>query len=115
MATKEGDRFGVFYIPQGIDALIVIFDDGTYGEPINGTYTGSGWEHLSCRVKMGKGQERVPSYSELNWLKQLFWDDEECVMHLYPPKSEHVNNHPFVLHLWRPLHAEIPRPRKELV
>ena len=44
------------------------------------------------------------------YVKGLFWEDHECVMQLHPPKSDYVNNHPYCLHMWRPLDVEIPRP-----
>jgi len=45
----------------------------------------------------------------------LFWHDEECVMQLHPPKTSYVNNHPFCLHLWRPLVDKIPMPPSILI
>jgi hypothetical protein len=49
------------------------------------------------------------------FVKDLFWDDEECVMQLHPPKSDYVNCHPNCLHLWKPVGQDIPRPPSELV
>jgi hypothetical protein len=49
------------------------------------------------------------------FVKDLFWDDEDCVMQLHPKKSEYVNNSPFCLHLWRPINAIIPTPPHEMV
>jgi hypothetical protein len=43
-------------------------------------------------------------------VKDLFWDPEDTVMQLHPPKSSWISNHPYCLHLWRPTGAEIPRP-----
>jgi hypothetical protein len=31
-------------------------------------------------------------------------------MQVHVPASEHINIHPYTLHLWRPLLLEIPRP-----
>jgi hypothetical protein len=44
------------------------------------------------------------------FVKDLFWDAEEPVMQLHPPKSTWINNHPHCLHLWRPTGAPIPLP-----
>jgi len=49
------------------------------------------------------------------YVKDLCWDDEDVVMQLHPRKSEYVNNHPHVLHLWRPRHEMIPTPPSILV
>jgi hypothetical protein len=43
-------------------------------------------------------------------VKDLFWDHEDTVMQLHPPKSDWVSNHSFCLHMWRPVGIEIPRP-----
>lgn len=67
--------------------------------------TGDGWEHVSVSRK-----SKVPSWEDMQRIKDLFWDEEDCVMQLHPPKSEYVNCHPNVLHLWRPLTARIPQP-----
>lgn len=63
------------------------------------------WEHVSVSTK-----NRCPNWAEMNFVKELFWDAEEAVMQLHPPRSRYVNNHPYCLHLWRPLEAEIPLP-----
>jgi hypothetical protein len=49
------------------------------------------------------------------YVKALFWDDEETVMQLHPPKSRWINNHPYCLHMWRPTKLEIPLPPDETV
>lgn len=66
---------------------------------------GEGWEHVSVSLP-----QRCPSWDEMCRIKALFWDDEDCVMQLHPPRSEWVNNMNFCLHLWRPVDAAIPRP-----
>ncbi len=44
------------------------------------------------------------------YIKDVFWDPEEIVIQYHPPRSQYVNNHPHVLHMWRPLGFEIPLP-----
>jgi hypothetical protein len=46
----------------------------------------------------------------MDFIKGLFWSDEETVMQLHPPRSEWINNHDYCLHLWRPLDVAIPLP-----
>jgi hypothetical protein len=36
-------------------------------------------------------------------------------MQLHVPVSDHINRHPYTLHLWRPHALEIPRPPAEFV
>jgi len=69
-----------------------------------------GWEHVSVSA-----QYSPPTWDEMNAIKDLFWDDGDCVMQLHPPKEDYVNKHPNVLHLWRPLFGEIPRPPQYMV
>jgi hypothetical protein len=69
-----------------------------------------GWEHVSVSTK-----HRTPNWTEMCFVKDLFWNDDEVVMQLHPAKSEYVNYHPNCLHLWRPLNAEIPLPPSILV
>jgi hypothetical protein len=71
---------------------------------------GLGWEHVSVSTA-----SRCPTWEEMCFVKDLFWDEEDCVMQLHPPRSEWVNNHPYCLHLWRPTEQEIPRPMNEMV
>lgn len=77
---------------------------------------GAPWEHVSVQVVRGSrggGREsagRTPNWREMCIVKDAFWPEEDCVVQFHPPKSEYVNCHPFVLHLWRPVNLELPRP-----
>lgn len=95
---------GRFVIPSVVTgrALLAIASDGL------------GWEHVSIHAEKGEGLF-VPYWQEMVQVKDLFWDAEDVVMQLHPKRSEYVNNHPFVLHLWRPIGVEIPTPPKFLV
>ncbi|QOZ66748.1 hypothetical protein WN72_10745 [Bradyrhizobium arachidis] len=64
-----------------------------------------GWEHVAVSTP-----RRCPNWEEMCFVKDLFWDEEECVMQLHPPYSQYVNNSRYCLHLWRPIHRDIPMP-----
>lgn len=64
---------------------------------------GFAWEHVSVSLK-----NRVPSYEEMNFIKQLAWDPEDEVIHFFPPASQHVNFYEYCLHLWRPIGVKLP-------
>lgn len=66
---------------------------------------GEDWDHVSVSL-----QKRCPSWDEMCFVKDLFFEPEEAVMQLHPPKSDYVNHHPFCLHLWRPQNKRIPLP-----
>ena len=70
----------------------------------------TGWEHVSISTK-----RRVPNWKEMCFVKELFWTEQECVIQFHPPESEYVNNHPFCLHLWKPVKIDIPMPPSILV
>lgn len=57
---------------------------------------GAGWEHVSVSLS-----HRTPTWEEMCFVKSLFWNEEDAVIQIHPPKSEYVNTHPFTLHLWR--------------
>ena len=71
---------------------------------------GMGWEHVSVSLP-----SRTPTWDEMCFIKEMFWDDEDLVVQYHPPKSEHVNCHPYCLHLWRPIGREMPAPESILV
>lgn len=70
---------------------------------------GMGWEHVS--VSFGQNKS-APSWDLMCKVKALFWNDEDYVMQIHPPKSEWISNHPGCLHLWRPTdpNVHIPKP-----
>jgi hypothetical protein len=91
---------GAFQVPSPIDkaALMVIASSG------------DGWDHVSV-----SRANRCPNWPEMSHIRTLFFRDEECVMQLHVPKSEHINAHPNTLHLWKPHNEKIPLPPKEMV
>lgn len=69
-----------------------------------------GWEHVSVSRK-----NRCPNWAEMSFIKEMFFRDDETAMQLHVPRSDHVNDHPYCLHLWRPTSQEIPRPHGWMV
>lgn len=89
---------GVFIIPFENNVLSVIASDGQC------------WEHVS--VSLG---DRVPNWKEMCFIKNLFWNDDECVVQYHPSKDVYINNHNYCLHLWKPLCEKLPIPPSILV
>jgi len=71
---------------------------------------GMGWEHVSVSLK-----HRCPNWEEMCFIKELFWDEEDCIVQYHPPKSQYINNYPYCLHLWRPTQGHIMQPPSILV
>lgn len=77
---------------------------------------GLGWNHVSVTVSaLNKQPARCPTWSEMCYIKDLFWHKDDCVIQYHPPESEYVNNHPFCLHLWQPIEIPLPIPDSLLV
>jgi hypothetical protein len=97
-STDEIGNNGAFIIPYQSCTRRVIASDG------------QGGEHMSVSLP-----NRCPSWREMGFMKDVFWDEEDVVIQYHPAKSEYVNVHDHCLHLWRPLGVELPTPPKELV
>lgn len=97
-----------FVHSQGGLALYVIVSDG------------DGWDHVSVSVKVACGGKlleagRTPTWEEMCWVKDRFFRDDETVIQFHPCASEYVNDHPYVLHLWRSQTRSIELPPSGLV
>jgi hypothetical protein len=97
----EGDEsHGAFVVPSCIDkAPLAVIASGS-----------DGWDHVSVSRK-----NRCPSWLEMEQIKHLFFKSTETAMQLHVPVSDHINNAPTCLHLWRPHNSEIPRPPSIMV
>ena len=101
---RYGDDYGFFEIPGPCGMVLrcvvsnALPDDGIL------------WEHVSISLR-----NRCPNWQEMNFIKDVFWGEDEAVMQLHPPKKDYVNCHPYCLHLWRPVHVEVPMPPSIMV
>ena len=68
------------------------------------------WEHVSASTKT-----RCLTWEEMCEIKDIFFNEDEAVIQIHPPKIDYVNTHEYCLHLWRPKTKEIPLPPKNLV
>lgn len=97
LASSDADgNNGMFVIPAGLRrpmAMRCVASDGI------------GWEHVSVSVS-----GRCPTWEEMCYVKSVFWDPEDVVLQYHPRESDYVNNHPYCLHLWRPIGVVIPTP-----
>ncbi len=91
---------GVFDIPSNIDRAVLTIIASS----------GEGWEHVSVSRR-----NRCPNWLEMDYIKRLFFKDDEVCMQLHVAVTEHISVHPNCLHIWRPRNAEIPLPPAVLV
>jgi hypothetical protein len=97
-AMYANDLDGLYFIPRKGVMLRAIASDGL------------GWEHVSVST-----ETRCPTWDEMEFIRELFWRDDETVMQLSVPRADHINQHPYCLHWWRPIGLDIPRPDAILV
>lgn len=104
---------GAFIVPGPLgDRLVIVASDGR-------DWCEAGlllpiWEHVSVHVD-GKHRVRTPTWAEMDYVKDLFWEEGECVVQYHVPKGDHINQHPHTLHLWRAKEVAFPMPPKECV
>jgi hypothetical protein len=96
LPSRPGDDYGAFLLRRKGIRFTIIASGGIAEVP---------WEHVSVSTPI-----RCPTWEEMAWVKDLFFEDEEPVMQLHPPKSRYVNYHPHCLHLWKPTNFEIVLP-----
>ena len=66
---------------------------------------GMRWDHVSV-----SHSDRCPTWEEMDFVKRLFFLPDEVCFQLHVAESENISNHPYCLHIWRPLEASIPLP-----
>ena len=102
-ASHHGDLHGAFFVVAPMTGThLKILSSGIDHE--------HGWEHVSVSL-----YNRIPNWKEMCFVKELFWNDDECVVQYHPAKSEYVNVHPNCLHLWKPIDGKFPIPPSHLV
>jgi hypothetical protein len=96
-----GDAYGIFEIPSPVTRQLMRVMGNAANE-----YS-EGWEHVSVSLAA-----RTPNWAEMEYVREIFWLSTETVMQLSVPRSDHVNRHPYCLHLWRPTFTEIRARRR---
>lgn len=72
-----------------------------------------GWEHVS--VSIANNPQATPTWEDMCFVKGLFWYPDEWVIQYHPAQSDYINVHPGVVHLWKPVDVELPKPPIEFV
>lgn len=87
------ERYG--YIKPTVTLRVVVSDEES-------------WDHVSVSVDVNP--PRCPTWEEMNYIKDLFFRDDETVVQFHPKKEEYVNCHKYTLRLWRYQHKEHQLP-----
>lgn len=101
-STEKDGCNGAFVIERGRTTYNIMASDG------------DGWEHVSVHC-VSDGAERTPTWAEMCWIKDKFWDEDDVVIQFHPAKEDYVNMHKYTLHLWRPVGVQLPVPNKLMV
>ena len=97
--SPDGEDYGAFFIPGPCaQELKVIASTGK----LDPDYP---FDHVSVSCK-----SRCPNWPEMEFIKRLFFSDDEYAYQLHVPPSKHINFHDYCLHIWRPVNQEIPIP-----
>ena len=102
-SDKSYGANGAFFIPYKDIGLRIVASDG-YGWE-DSDLPGHPWEHVSVSL-----ENRCPKWDEMDYVKNIFWRDDETVMQFHVPRDQHINHHDFCLHLWKPIGVDIPLP-----
>ena len=84
----------------GIKTALIKLSSGVQAHIVVGKNE-EGWEHVSIELMA----RRLPTWDEMCYVKDLFWDEEEEVIQIHPKKSHYVNLTE-ALHLWRPINGD---------
>lgn len=94
----QGSIEGCFMIPYGNKNLLVI------------SGCGEGWDHVSVSLR-----HRCPTWEEMSFIKNLFWEQDELVYQFHPPIQDYINIGKTVLHLWKSWNQDIRLPPKHML
>jgi len=116
LASPKGARYGCFCVgyKNGV-YLTVIVSNGTDIPTIAPNGTTIIWEHVSVSVTPDGRVARCPTWEEMDFIRNAFWDPEDIVVQFHPPASMKVNVHHYTLHMWRGIGLSIFLPPKAFV
>ena len=92
-----GIGVGYINLPSGTKASVVVGENE------------EGWEHVSIELFA----RRLPTWEEMCYVKDVFWNEEEEVVQIHPKKSRYVNLTE-ALHLWRPCNGDWSKMNEEV-
>ena len=69
----------------------------------------AGWDHVSVHA-VGRSGSQTPTWDEMDYVRKLFFRGDEWVIQYHAPSDKHIEDHPHVLHMWRPQNEMLPVP-----
>lgn len=62
-----------------------------------------GYEHISVSPTK---KSKMPTWNDMAYLKDIFFEDEEEAYQIIPKKSQYVNIKENCLHIWKPMNGK---------
>lgn len=93
-----GNNGAFMFKVQGIKVFCVVSDK-------------FGWDHVS----ISRLDQKMPNWNIMCAVKELFWDEDDCIIQYHPAKKDYINIHATCLHMWRCTGQEFPTPPKILI
>src|SRR5689334_15979573 len=98
--TRDDGPNGIFIVrgPHG-DMIELAAESGDGKSPVlvrgvrKAAHPPTGWEHVCVTP-----ENRTPTWEEMCFAKDLFWNEEECVVQYHPARSQYVKAHEHRLH-----------------
>ncbi len=103
--SSKGDNFGLFLFDLDEKNPMYHHNEGVVQLAVIIVSNDPKWEHASVGLL-----HRDPTWSEMNFVKEAFWGQSLTVIQFHPKKTEYVNLHPHLLHLWVRTDYEIELP-----
>ncbi len=104
MASKKSyGANGAFVVPCEDEMLTIVCSNGDDWSKCGLALPA--WEHVSVSTPT-----RCPTWEEMDFVKKIFWRDDELVVQFHVPKSQHVNYHEHCLHMWKLIDRPFPQP-----
>lgn len=97
--TLDGDEQGGAFLVNVGTTIVKVIASNT-----------EGWDHVSVST-----DHRIPTWEEMDRVKRIFFRDDEYAFQLHLPPKNHINCHPYCLHIWRCQTQEVPLPHPIMV
>lgn len=75
---------------------------------------GAGWDHISvCLLDSNFNfRERTLTWDEMCEIKDIFFKNNETTVEFHPREEDYIDEHPWVLHMWKSTAEAFPIPKK---
>jgi len=115
------DEFAKYAIKHPVLGMPIEGRGGVYSVPLKNSKGKSVTLQVCASIDMDWDQvsvslpHRCPNWPEMDFIKKMFFEEDEVAFQLHVSIKDHINIHDYCLHLWRPQNQDIPLPEKLMV